>query len=125
MRNSLDKMLVVLGTTVGPVLESNTLNFETLMHNFTSLSTISPNFRTICPVVTENLSRQNLDRRRRSGRKRKQLKIIIIILTRHDYSLPIIVSQTSPKFQGHIMVSIYGLGEGIKTVSHISSFFMK
>ena len=42
------------------------LNFETLFHNFTSISTISPNYRTIRPVVTENSSGQNL-----SGKRKK------------------------------------------------------
>ena len=85
---------MMLGTSMGPGLEPNILNFETLMHNFTSLSTISPNFRTICPVVTENLSRQNLDREEEVEEKEeKQLKIlIIIILTRYDYNLSIIKS---------------------------------
>ena len=34
--------------------------FETLLHNFISISIISPNFRTIHPVVTEISSGQNL-----------------------------------------------------------------
>ena len=36
-----------------PALESGILNCETLLYNFTSISTISQNLRTICPVVTE------------------------------------------------------------------------
>ena len=43
------------------------LNFETLLHNFTSISIISPNYRTIRPVVTENSSGQNL-----SGKRKKK-----------------------------------------------------
>ena len=37
---------------VGPNLE-NILNFKTLLHNLMSISTMSPNFRTIPSVVTE------------------------------------------------------------------------
>ena len=48
------------GHARGPALESNILNFETLMHKFTSLSTLSLYFRTIRPVVTENSPSQNL-----------------------------------------------------------------
>ena len=59
------KMLVVQ-----PYIESDNLNFETLLHNFTSISTISPNFRTICPLNTENSSSHDLGRRKRSGRKK-------------------------------------------------------
>ena len=59
------KMLVVQ-----PYIECGILNFETLLHNFTSISTISPNFRTIRPVNTENSSAHNLGRRKRSGRKK-------------------------------------------------------
>ena len=32
-----------------------------LMHNFTSISTISPNFRKISPLVTKNSLVQNLE----------------------------------------------------------------
>ena len=55
-RNSLDKILAVLDTHVGQPSDIMILNFETLLHNFTSISTISPNFRTIRPVVTEKSS---------------------------------------------------------------------
>ena len=46
--------------------------FETLLQNFISISIISPNFRTIHPGVTENLSGQNMggkNNRRRNGVK--------------------------------------------------------
>ena len=49
----------------GTALESNILNFKILLHNFTSMSL---NFRTIRPVVTEISVRQNL------GRKKKKRK---------------------------------------------------
>ena len=38
---------------------SAVMNFETLLHNFISISITSQNFRTICQVVTENSSGQN------------------------------------------------------------------
>ena len=41
----------VLGMLYVPALESEILNFETLLHNLSSISTIPPNFRTIRQVV--------------------------------------------------------------------------
>ena len=38
----LRQILAVLDTPVGQPWESNILNFETMVHNFTSISTISP-----------------------------------------------------------------------------------
>ena len=76
VRNSLVKILVVLGTPVGQpwrhdcwlALESDILNYETLLHNFTSISTISPYFKTIRPEVTNNLLRTTF------GRKEKEVE---------------------------------------------------
>ena len=48
------------------------LNFETLLKNFTSISTISLNFRTMGLVVTENLSEQNLGRRKKKKWKKME-----------------------------------------------------
>ena len=56
----------------GPALESDILNFETLLHNFTSISTIFQNFRTIRPAVTENSSGQNFGRKKKKRKKRKK-----------------------------------------------------
>ena len=47
------------------------LNFETLLHNFTFISTISPNYRTTRPVVTENSSGQTLSGKRKKKKKKK------------------------------------------------------
>ena len=44
-----------------PALRSNIVNFETLLHNFASISIISRNFGKIDWMVTENSSEQNLD----------------------------------------------------------------
>ena len=44
------------------------------MHNFTSISTMSPNFRTIRPVVTENSSGQNLGGKKKKWKKKKNNK---------------------------------------------------
>ena len=62
------------GHARGPALVSNILNFETLLHNFTSISTISLYFRTIRPVVTENSSGQNLGGKKKKQKKRKKKK---------------------------------------------------
>ena len=59
----------------GPALESDILNFETLFHNFTPISTISQNVRTIRPVVTENTSGQNLGRKKKKWKKKKRIVI--------------------------------------------------
>ena len=45
------------------------MNFETLLHNFTS---ISPNFRTFCPVVIENSSGQNFGGKEQKWKKKKK-----------------------------------------------------
>ena len=47
--------------------ESVIWNFETLLQNFISTAIISPNVKTIRPLVTENLYGQNL-----SGKKKKK-----------------------------------------------------
>ena len=54
------KIMCVLEHASGPALENGNLHFETLMHTFLSISSISPNFTTIRLVVTENLSGQNV-----------------------------------------------------------------
>ena len=45
-----------------PAFESDFLNFGTFLQSFISISIVSPNFRTINPVVTENSSGQNLSK---------------------------------------------------------------
>ena len=55
-----------------PALESDIWNFETLLHNFTSISNISPNFRTISPVVTEISSGQHLGRKKKKCKKKRK-----------------------------------------------------
>ena len=61
------------GHALRPALESKILSFKTLLHNFTSISTMSLTFRT---VVTEVSAVQNLDRKigRRSRRRRRRAK---------------------------------------------------
>ena len=56
LRTHLEKNLGGFQLAIGGPFESAILNFETLLHYFISISIISPNFRTIRPVVTENLS---------------------------------------------------------------------
>ena len=56
------------GLARGLSLESDIFSFETILNNFTSISTISQNFRIIRTVVTENSPGQNL------GRKKKKQK---------------------------------------------------
>ena len=51
----------------GP-FESAILYFETLLHSFISMSIISPNFKTIHPVVTKNLSEQNFGGKKKNKR---------------------------------------------------------
>ena len=63
------------GHARGPALESDNWNFETLLHNFTSISTLSSIFRTIGTVVTKNSSGQNLAERNRSRRKGRRRRI--------------------------------------------------
>ena len=48
--------------------ESAIFYFEMMLHNFRSVSIISQTFETIRPVVTENLSRQNLGESGRAPR---------------------------------------------------------
>ena len=49
-------------------------HFETLLHNFTYISTKSSNFRTIHPMVNENSCGQTLAERKRSRRRRNGTK---------------------------------------------------
>ena len=73
--NSPDKILVVFfGHIRGPALEPDSLNLEYLFNKFTSISTISPNFRTICPVDTKNSSGQNLGRKKKKKSNKKKNK---------------------------------------------------
>ena len=67
---SLNKILAVFGHAYGPALESDTLHFKTLLHNFTSISIMIQNFRKIGPVVTENSSGQNLGGKKKKPKKR-------------------------------------------------------
>ena len=69
VRNSPDKILAILGSPWANVIKSDILNFKTL---FTSISTISPNFRTIHPVVTENSSVQNFSGKKKRWKKNKK-----------------------------------------------------
>ena len=48
------------------MLRGRHFEFETILHNFTSISTISPNFLTIPLVVTENSSKLNLARKKKN-----------------------------------------------------------
>ena len=52
-------------------LTSELLHFEIPLHNFTSMSTISRNCRTIHQVVTENSSRQKFGLKEKKGRRRR------------------------------------------------------
>ena len=58
----------------GGPLESTILNFETLLQNFISISIISPNFRTICSVVTERWPEQDLGRKMKRYKRSKNSK---------------------------------------------------
>ena len=75
----LSKKLAVFWLACGAFIESDIFNFETLLNNFTSFSTISPNFRTTHPVVTENSSRQNLGGKKKKWKKKQKKRIIIIL----------------------------------------------
>ena len=55
----------------GRVLDSNSLNFETLLHNFTSISTICQNFIAIRPAATVNLCGQNLGEEEENNKLRR------------------------------------------------------
>ena len=57
-----------------PALESGILNCKTLLHNFTSISTISQNLRTICPVVTEISVWQNFGRKKKEEEEKEEKK---------------------------------------------------
>ena len=57
-----------------PALEPDILNFKTLLQNITSISGISLNFRTIYPVVTEILIRQNIGKKKEEWQKNRQKK---------------------------------------------------
>ena len=70
--NKSKQNLDCFGHASGPALESSISNFKTLLHNFKSISTTSPNFRTIRPVVTEISAGQNFGRKKK--RKKKQQK---------------------------------------------------
>ena len=62
----------MIGHTRGAALESDILNFKTLLHKFTSISTMFPNFRRIRPVVIEISARQNLSRKKEEEKEDKK-----------------------------------------------------
>ena len=53
-------------------LESDILSLETLLHKFTPTATVSQTVRTICSVVTENSSGQNLGENKKELTEQKQ-----------------------------------------------------
>ena len=57
------------------------MNFKTLLHNFTSISTIFPNFGTIHPVVVKEISAgQNLGGKKKKRSKNNKSPILFISL---------------------------------------------
>ena len=63
----------LFGQARGPALESDILNFKTLLHKFTSISTMFPNFRTIRPVAIEISTGQNLSGK--NGEEKEEEKV--------------------------------------------------
>ena len=72
MRYSPDKNFSGFDHACGPALESDILNVEILLYNFTSISNISQNFRTIRSMVTKNSVGQNLGGKKKKWKKKKK-----------------------------------------------------